>query len=101
MKHVFPQDLVVENETVAALRRTLAFLEEHGWSHGFSWGDNGQACIGSALSMVGGGMCSSATHAIRDVIGKRSVAAWNDDPSTTWDMVRSAFLEAIETSCRT
>jgi|HubBroStandDraft_6_1064221.scaffolds.fasta_scaffold73211_4 hypothetical protein len=31
MKHVFPSDLiVVENET-AGLRRTLAYLEEHGW----------------------------------------------------------------------
>jgi len=32
MKHVFPSDLiVVENETAAGLRRTLAYLEEHGW----------------------------------------------------------------------
>lgn len=98
MKHVFPQDFVVENETVAALRRTLAFLEEHGWSHGFSWGANGQACIGSALSMVGGGMCSSAAHAIRDVVGKR-ISAWNDDPSTTWDMVKDAIIKAI--ACHT
>ena len=46
MKHVFPSDLVVENETAAALRRTLAYLEENGWCQGASRSRVGGKCIG-------------------------------------------------------
>lgn len=98
MKHVFPSDLVVENETAAALRRTLAYLEEHGWCQGWGWGD-GKVCVGSALSVVGGGFCSPAARALYDIVGvgrDRTIVAWNDSPLTTWDTVRSALLKAIE-----
>lgn len=101
MKHVFPSDLIVENETTAALRRTLTFLEEHGWSQGRAWGPNGQACIASALAMVGGGLHSPAAKALRNVLGVDCIEFWNDRLSRTWPMIRDAFDKAIETSCRT
>lgn len=101
MKHLFPGDLVVENETAAALHRVLAYLEEYGWHQGLAVGANGQVCVGVALSMVGGGMCSRAGEAIREAIGKESIVTWNDDPLTTWEMVRGALLKAIEAACRT
>lgn len=96
MKHLFPGDLVVENETAAALRRVLAYLEEHGWHQGLAVGANGQVCIGVALSMVAGGMCSLAAEAIREAIGTFSIVVWNDAESTTWEMVRDALLKAID-----
>jgi hypothetical protein len=100
MKHVFPSDLVVENETAAALRRTLAFLEERGWCQQMAWGANGQACVGSALSMVAGGLFSPASFALRGATGYGSIVKWNDAESTTWDMVKDAFAKAIEISLR-
>jgi hypothetical protein len=102
MKHVFPFDLVVENETSAALRDALAYLEEHGWSQGAATGRNAGVCVGYALQIVGGGLCSPAADRLRQVIGSRSIESWNDSSLTTFDTVRAAILKAIEgTQCRT
>jgi hypothetical protein len=98
MKHVFPSDLVVENEAVTGLRRTLAFLNERGWCQGTSMNYDGNVCVGYALQVEGGGFCGPATKALRRVIGGTGVEAWNDATSTTFAVVRRAFLDAIEGS---
>lgn len=96
MKHVFPSDLVVENETSAALRDALAYLDEHGWRQGTATGKNGGVCVSYALQIVGGGLCSPAADRLRQVIGSRSIETWNNSGLTTFDTVRAAILKAIE-----
>ena len=96
MKHVFPYDLVVENKTAAALRRTLAYLEEHGWRQGTATGRNGGVCVGYAIQMVAGGLCSPAADRLRQVIGSQSIEAWNDSKLTTFATIRATLLEAID-----
>ena len=102
MKHVFPSDLVVENETSAALRDALAYLEEHGWCQITARNAFGGVCVGYAIQIVAGGLCSPAADRLRQVIGSRSIETWNDSGLTTFDKVRAAILKAIEgTQCRT
>jgi hypothetical protein len=96
MKHVFPSDLIVENKTAVALRRALAYLEEHGWRQGTATGRNGRVCVGYAIQMVAGGLCSPAAELLRQVTGSRNIEAWNDSRLTTFAKVRQAFLKAIE-----
>jgi hypothetical protein len=100
MKHLFPSDLIVENEATGGLRRTFAYLEEHGWCQGSSMDAGGGVCVGYALQVVGGGLCSTASKALRRVIGGRGIEAWNDSNSTTFAAVRSVIIEAIG-QCRT
>jgi hypothetical protein len=97
MKRVFPSDLiVVENETAAGLRRTLAYLKEHGWRQITARNAFGGACVGYAILIVAGGLCSPAAELLRQVIGWRSIEAWNDSKLTTRDEVRDAILKAIK-----
>ncbi len=96
MKHVFPSDLLVENEAAAGLRSALAHLEEHGWCQGASMDNSGGVCVGYALQVVAGGLCSASTKALRRVIGERGIEAWNNSSSTTFAAVRSAIIEAID-----
>lgn len=98
MKHLFPGDFVVENETAADLRRVLAYLEEHGWCQGTARNRNGASCVGHALQMVGGGMRSRAARHLDRVIGCRCITGWNDFPTTTFATVRAALLKAIDAS---
>jgi hypothetical protein len=95
MKHVFPSDLVVENQTSAALHDAFAYLEEYGWRQGTATGGNGGVCVGYALQIVGGGLCSPAADRLRQVIRSRSIETWNDSGVTTFDTVRAAILRAI------
>jgi hypothetical protein len=97
MKHVFPFDLIgVENETAAGLRRMLAYLEEHGWCQITARNAFGGVCVGYAIQIVAGGLCSPAAELLRQVIGWRSIEAWNDSKLTTRDTVHDAILKAIE-----
>jgi hypothetical protein len=98
MKHVFPSDLTVENKAADGLRRTLAYLEEHGWRQGTATGGNGGVCVGYALQMVGGGLCSPAADRLCRVIGG-TIVGWNDS-RLDFAEVRTALLEAIAVESR-
>ena len=97
MKHVFPSDLV-ENETAAALRRVLYYLEEHGWCQGTAQNRNGNVCIEQAIHRVGGGLHSASAKFVLDVTGSNGIARWNDSPTTTFADVRAVLLTAIDTA---
>jgi hypothetical protein len=97
MKRVFPSDMVVvENETAAGLRGTLAYLEEQGWCQITAGNAFGGVCVGYAIQIVAGGLCSPSAELLRQVIGWRSIEAWNDSKVTSRDRVRDAILKAIE-----
>jgi hypothetical protein len=97
MRHVFPSDLIViESEAAAGLRRTLAYLEEHGWCQRTARDAVGGVCVGYAIQIVAGGLCSPVAELLRQAIGWRSIEAWNDSRLTTRDKVREAILKAVE-----
>jgi hypothetical protein len=96
MKHVFPSDLIVEHEIATALRRALAYLEEHGWCQRTAMDDCGRVCVGYAIQIVAGGLYSPTAELLRQVIGSRDIEAWNDSQLTTFAKVRQAFHKAIE-----
>lgn len=96
MKHVAPAEL--DDEVTAALRRVLAYLDEHGWCQGKACTANGSACVAYAFQQEGGGLCSEAALRVRKLVNGRgtgSLEVWNDNPELTYGDVRAVLLKAM------
>lgn len=84
-------------------QKTKEVLLDRGWYKGFWTGDNGKLCILGALSAAGDGRTWLRnvkflnTFAVEKglVPTGRSIALWNDNPTTSFNNVLDLLDEAI------
>lgn len=99
------------DEVTKLLETGKTILLRDGWHQGGTFnGDNGEVCmIGALLKEMGDGQMYKTYSQARDALarevgtaapinfsnGRRSVALWNDQPSTTFEDVIAIYDKAI------